>query len=644
MAARRTGQGGRAVRPLRHAGQPRLGARADPARPGGRPRRRLPHLQLRGARARRVFGGVQTLPVKTERGFLTPGAGARARSGPANIHIPLTGLVVPREHAQPPRRHLLHAGGDRGGGRRGPRAPACPCTSTARASSTPRSRSSGRSRTSPARSTRSPSACPRAWARRWARWSAARATSSRGPGACARCWAAACARSGVLAAAGLVALEPWWTASPRITPTRAASPRAWPAAAGSSVDLGQRADQHRHLPGGCARAAAPPSWSPAAWPARSRSTRSGPAAIRCVTHKDVDAEDIERALEAFREITGRLVADTHPEEAAPMAERLLEVKSLKTHFFTDEGVVRAVDGVDLYIDKGETLGVVGESGCGKSSPRSASCGSSRSRPGRSSRARSSTTAATCVDLPAEPDAQDPRQGDLDDLPGADDLAQPRLHLRRADRRGHPPARGARAAATPWTRRSRCCKLVHIPNAERRVKEYPHQLSGGMRQRVMIAMALSCNPKLLIADEPTTALDVTIQAQILELLNELKAKLDMAVMLITHDMGVIAETAQRVVVMYARQGGRGGAGRRSSSRSRCTPTPRGCCARSRASTSPPPSGGGSRRSRARCRPCAATSRPGCRFAPRCPFVEAACTEKDPLLKEVKPGHKVACWLY
>ena len=94
------------------------------------------------------------------------------------------------------------------------------------------------------------------------------------------------------------------------------------------------------------------------------------------------------------------------------------------------------------------------------------------------------------------------------------------------------------------------KLVHIPNAERRVKEYPHQLSGGMRQRIMIAMALSCNPKLLIADEPTTALDVTIQAQILELLNELKSKLKMAVMLITHDMGVIAETAQRVVVMYA----------------------------------------------------------------------------------------------
>ena len=138
---------------------------------------------------------------------------------------------------------------------------------------------------------------------------------------------------------------------------------------------------------------------------------------------------------------------------------------------------------------------------------------------------------------------------------------PVFTVRRADRRGAAAARGPGPRATPWTRRSRCCRLVHIPNAERRVKEYPHQLSGGMRQRVMIAMALSCSPNLLIADEPTTALDVTIQAQILELLNELKSKLGMAVMLITHDLGVVAETAQRVVVMYAGQGRRGSPGRR-----------------------------------------------------------------------------------
>ena len=128
---------------------------------------------------------------------------------------------------------------------------------------------------------------------------------------------------------------------------------------------------------------------------------------------------------------------------------------------------------------------------------------------------------------------------------------PVFTCRRADRRGDPAAPGAQ----PPRRHGQALEmlqLVHIPNAERRVKEYPHQLSGGMRQRVMIAMALSCNPNLLIADEPTTALDVTIQAQILELLNELKAKLNMAIMLITHDMGVIAETAQRVVVMYGAQ--------------------------------------------------------------------------------------------
>ena len=187
------------------------------------------------------------------------------------------------------------------------------------------------------------------------------------------------------------------------------------------------------------------------------------------------------------------------------------------------------------------------------------------------------------------------------------------------------------------------KVVHIPNAERRVKEYPHQLSGGMRQRVMIAMALSCSPNLLIADEPTTALDVTIQAQILELLNELKTKLKMAVMLITHDMGVIAETAQRVVVMYAAKV--------------AEEAPVGDLFKEPLH----PYTQGLLRSIPRI-DLAATEHlrletipgtvptlrgdiaPGCRFAPRCPFVKSVCTEQDPVLKEVKPGHKVSCWLY
>ncbi|MBI3104103.1 MAG: ABC transporter ATP-binding protein, partial [Candidatus Rokubacteria bacterium] len=187
------------------------------------------------------------------------------------------------------------------------------------------------------------------------------------------------------------------------------------------------------------------------------------------------------------------------------------------------------------------------------------------------------------------------------------------------------------------------KLVHIPNAERRVREYPHQLSGGMRQRIMIAMALSCNPKLLIADEPTTALDVTIQAQILELLNELKSKLSMAVMLITHDMGVIAETAQRVVVMYAAKVAE------EASVGNLFKEPLHPYTQGLLRSIPRIDLAATQRQRLEAIGGTVPTLkgdipPGCRFAPRCPFVKAVCTEKDPVLKEMKPGHKVSCWLY
>src|SRR5262245_7132306 len=234
-----------------------------------------------------------------------------------------------------------------------------------------------------------------------------------------------------------------------------------------------------------------------------------------------------------------------------MAERLLDVKGLKTHFFTDEGVVRAVDGVDLYIEKGETLGVVGESGCGKSVTALSIMRLIPTPPGRIVEGHIGYNGRDLLQLsPSE--MRKVRGKEISMI-----FQEPMTSLNPVFTIGEQIAEAIRlheglGRRDAMDKTVEMPRLLLIPTAERRVKEYPHQLSGGMRQRVMIAMALSCNPKLLIADEPTTALDVTIQAQILELLNELKAKLGMAILLITHDMGVIAETAQRVVVMYGAQ--------------------------------------------------------------------------------------------
>ena len=325
-----------------------------------------------------------------------------------------------------------------------------------------------------------------------------------------------------------------------------------------------------------------------------------------------------------------------------MAERLLDVKNLKTYFFTDEGTVRAVDGVDLYIEKGETLGIVGESGCGKSVTALSIMKLIPQPPGKIVEGEIRYDGQNLVDLPA---------GKMRKIRGKEIsmiFQEPMTSLNPVFTCGEQIAEALRLHEGLGRRDAMAktvdmLKLVHMANAERRVKEYPHQLSGGMRQRIMIAMALSCNPKLLIADEPTTALDVTIQAQILELLNELKSKLGMAVMLITHDMGVIAETAQRVIVMYAAKV--------------AEEAPVGDLFKEPLH----PYTQGLLRSIPRI-DLAATKRqrleaiggtvptlkgdipPGCRFAPRCPFVKAVCTERDPALKELKPGHKVACWLY
>jgi peptide/nickel transport system ATP-binding protein len=228
---------------------------------------------------------------------------------------------------------------------------------------------------------------------------------------------------------------------------------------------------------------------------------------------------------------------------------LLEVEGLHTRFFTREGAVRAVDGVSFAVEAGETLAIVGESGCGKSVT---ALSIMRLIPPKSGRIVGGTVRFGGQNLA---ELSERRMRAIRGNQIAMIFQEPMTSLNPVHTVGAQIAEAVRihqglARKAALARAVEMLRLVRIPDAERRVRDYPHQFSGGMRQRVMIAMALSCNPKLLIADEPTTALDVTIQAQILKLMIELKSRLGAAVMLITHDLGVVAETAQRVIVMYA----------------------------------------------------------------------------------------------
>jgi len=228
---------------------------------------------------------------------------------------------------------------------------------------------------------------------------------------------------------------------------------------------------------------------------------------------------------------------------------LLEVNNLQTYFYTDEGVSKAVDGVSFHVDKGETLGIVGESGCGKSVTNLSVMRLIPDPPGK------------IVGGSVKFDGQDVlalRDSQMRQIRGNEIsmiFQEPMTSLNPVFTCGNQIIEAIRlhqnvGKAEARKRAIEMLKLVGIPAPEQRVDEYPHQLSGGMRQRVMIAMALSCNPNLLIADEPTTALDVTVQAQILDLINDLQERFEMAVVMITHDLGVIAEVADRVMVMYA----------------------------------------------------------------------------------------------
>ncbi len=243
----------------------------------------------------------------------------------------------------------------------------------------------------------------------------------------------------------------------------------------------------------------------------------------------------------------------HPTERddAPAVEApLLDIRGLKTHFATDEGVVQAVDGVDLTVNRGETVCVVGESGCGKTVTAMSVLKLIAMPPGRIVGGRNPVAGPRHRSAAAARDEQNPRPGNRHRVPGTDDLAFNPVYTI-GDQIGEVIALHEGLSRRAVLERTiDMLALVQIPNPKRRVNDYPHQFSGGMRQRVMIAMALSCQPKLLIADEPTTALDVTIQAQILDLLQDMKSRFGMSILLITHAMGVVAEVADRVVVMYA----------------------------------------------------------------------------------------------
>jgi peptide/nickel transport system ATP-binding protein len=323
-----------------------------------------------------------------------------------------------------------------------------------------------------------------------------------------------------------------------------------------------------------------------------------------------------------------------------MDEPLLEIRGLKTHFATDDGMVQAVDGVDLTVNAGETVGVVGESGCGKTVTALSVLKLIAMPPGRIVEGQILWRGRDLV--PLGPEAMDCIR--------AKEIAvvfqEPMTSLNPVYTAGEQIAEairrheglGRRAALEKTIDMLR---LVQIPNAERRVNDYPHQFSGGMRQRVMIAMALSCSPKLLIADEPTTALDVTIQAQILELIQDMKARFGMAVMLITHAMGVVAETAQRVVVMYA------GRVVEEASVEQLFSQPRHPYTLGLIRSIPRIDTAAARKERLEAIggvvPSLVDPPPGCRFAPRCRFVTDVCRQAVPPLREVERGHKVACVL-
>ncbi|MBP1465097.1 ABC transporter ATP-binding protein [Candidatus Chloroploca sp. M-50] len=315
---------------------------------------------------------------------------------------------------------------------------------------------------------------------------------------------------------------------------------------------------------------------------------------------------------------------------------LLEVRNLETHFHTQDGVVKAVDGVSFHVDRGETLGIVGESGCGKSVTSLSIMRLIPSPPGKIAGGQILFDGEDLLALSDEEMRhirgnriamifQDPMTSLNPVLTIGRQITESlELHM-------------SLSRKEAYNRAGELLHMVGIPSASKRLDNYPHQFSGGMRQRVMIAMALSCNPELLIADEPTTALDVTIQAQILELINRLREELQTAVLMITHDLGVVAGMTDRVTVMYAGKVVEEGSTREIFANPRMPYTigllrsiPR--LDEERGHKLNPIRG---------LPPNLIDLPPICPFSPRCDYVEERCLTQTPPLRNVAPDHRAAC---
>lgn len=316
---------------------------------------------------------------------------------------------------------------------------------------------------------------------------------------------------------------------------------------------------------------------------------------------------------------------------------LLEVRNLETHFFGEESVTRALGGVSFQVMKGETLGVVGESGCGKSVTALSIL---RLLPKLTAKTVGGEVRFQGRDILqlSEREMRELRGGKIAMI-----FQDPMTSLNPVYPVGHQIAEAVQihtkaSRKQALERAEEMLRLVRIADPERRVKNYPHEMSGGMRQRVMIAMALACSPELLIADEPTTALDVTVQAQVLRLIVDLKQRTGTAVMLITHDLGVVAETCQRVIVMYA--------GRIVEQANVKDLFARPMHPYTQALMRSVPDRRNGRQHRLPELPGIVPSLReaivGCSFAPRCPLATGICREKAPVLDEITYGHAAACW--